>query len=461
MDWSDEPPARIQGDPTHRLADTRSGSPRRGTSEVTPMTTNDFTPTQVMMTLSTLAAIAYEERPSGEPLATQQQRILAGINNQLADTSIATAGLWTAIWVGLSGDRANLAYIAQGPTSQYAVVIRGTMGGTPIDTAEDMQVGVMMPFIWSGMGNISQGAMEAFTEVTSAKYRPSSGKPTNLLEALTALVDASSSPLTIYVTGHSLGGATATTVSLFLDYQQTWSTRPIIQLYTFAAPTAGDAKFASAVNQLGQGQSPAPPPPVCVYNAYDVVPNAWWNLEAVKSFYPMPPGPSANVVVKTIISDLITNDNIGTTNVYVQPTLQPPLNPDYAYYDSNYVGGGIGGAPTKVFIGQATCQHASASYLYLLSAPAVTIPVPTVTGNGGATSSGTITINGTGFTPDSTVDFGTLPGSNVVVVSDTTITVTPPSFAGVVDVRVTNMNGTSAAGPADWYPPVKVAGSKS
>ena len=50
--------------------------------------------------------------------------------------------------------------------------------------------------------------------------------------------------VTFYVTGHSLGGALATTVSLFL-FAQTWRAPiPIFAVYTFAAPTAGDQNFA-------------------------------------------------------------------------------------------------------------------------------------------------------------------------------------------------------------------------
>jgi hypothetical protein len=49
---------------------------------------------QVMMTLAGVAATSASERPSGETVEQQQQRILAGINTQLANASLATAGDW-------------------------------------------------------------------------------------------------------------------------------------------------------------------------------------------------------------------------------------------------------------------------------------------------------------------------------------------------------------------------------
>ncbi len=78
--------------------------------------------------------------------------------------------------------------------------------------------------------------------------------------------------------------------------------------------------------------------------------------------------------------------------------------------------------------------------------------VPVVTGLDplvGATAGGTsVTVSGSGFTGATAVAFGSAPGSEVVVVSDSEITVTsPPGFAGSVFVRVTAPSGTSAESP--------------
>src|ERR1700756_5864474 len=89
----------------HLRAPKSKGTPNRAEGIQMSSTTE-----QVMMTLAALAATGATERPSGESLEQQEQRILTGINSQLANNSLATAGQWSAIWVGLTASRANLAY---------------------------------------------------------------------------------------------------------------------------------------------------------------------------------------------------------------------------------------------------------------------------------------------------------------------------------------------------------------
>ncbi|HVA09133.1 MAG TPA: IPT/TIG domain-containing protein [Acidimicrobiales bacterium] len=81
---------------------------------------------------------------------------------------------------------------------------------------------------------------------------------------------------------------------------------------------------------------------------------------------------------------------------------------------------------------------------------------PAVTGinpNSGPTAGGTVvTITGTGFQCVTGVKFGSTPASSFTVVSPTDISATsPPGAAGVVDVTVTNCNGTSPTGTADQF----------
>src|SRR5258706_3611028 len=128
-----------------------------------------YNTTQKMMTLSGLAGISYAPRPSGETLVGQRNRIFAAINAQLASDSLAAGKNWTCTWLGLTQDRANLAYVATNTDArEIALVLRGTIAGSPIDTAEDLDVGTLLPFADGGGGNISQGAMTAFTEIVTA-----------------------------------------------------------------------------------------------------------------------------------------------------------------------------------------------------------------------------------------------------------------------------------------------------
>jgi hypothetical protein len=77
--------------------------------------------------------------------------------------------------------------------------------------------------------------------------------------------------------------------------------------------------------------------------------------------------------------------------------------------------------------------------------------VPTITTGGitparGPAAGGTpVTIGGSGFTPDATVDFGSTPATDVTVDSSTNITATTPAgAAGASAVTVTTPGGTSA-----------------
>jgi hypothetical protein len=80
--------------------------------------------------------------------------------------------------------------------------------------------------------------------------------------------------------------------------------------------------------------------------------------------------------------------------------------------------------------------------------PAITSLSPTT----GPTSGGTtVTITGTHFTGATQVVFGTVAGTHLTVVNDTTITVVSPAETGVRSIHVTTPNGTSVQTPADNY----------
>jgi hypothetical protein len=122
---------------------------------------------------------------------------------------------------------------------------------------------------------------------------------------------------------------------------------------------------------------------------------------------------------------------------------------------------------TITYIGAGSCQidgSVAASGNYAAGTATDTIPVaavvapavPTVTAvspNTGPTSGGTsVTVTGTGFTGATAVLFGGLPGKNLIVVNDTTITVTAPAnSAGAHNVQVTTTLGTSPKVTADTF----------
>ena len=58
-----------------------------------------------------------------------------------------------------------------------------------------------------------------------------------------------------------------------------------------------------------------------------------------------------------------------------------------------------------------------------------------------------MTITGTGFTGATVVNFGTTPGTDVTVLSDTSLTVESPPGFGTVNVTVIAPGGTSLTSP--------------
>jgi pimeloyl-ACP methyl ester carboxylesterase len=416
------------------------------------------TTTKIMMTLAALASDAADPRPSGEQPDQHIARIKQGITTQLADKNLATQNNWQLSWVGLTTDGANLAYIAKGPNdrndnSVYALVLRGTVMDKLIDQLEDLEVGQLQDFPFGGtpsrgpLPKISKGAMDAFKEITAH---------TDLQTQLASL-----KPHTLYVVGHSLGGAMATTIALYLQQRRDALSIGNVLPYTFAAPTSGDAAFAGWFDQQF-------PTAVCIYNKYDLVPNAWatlaslpWGYETDDPFYPASsgwPGPTAEplnevgILITTVV--LLTGGN-----TYVQPTQQPALNTGSSpLFLGSYTA--PPNQPVQQFLEQVGFQHDANTYLGLLGAPTVpvVVPIASVSPTSGNILGGTsVTIlpkAGESFTSDCVVDFGKFAAkSQTVAPGGTSITAVSPAnlIIGPVDIRVTNMYGTTATGPSDQF----------
>lgn len=394
----------------------------------------DPTIAQVTMTLAAFAATGNTPRPSGETLEEQTKRIILGINAQLNDPSLATQGTWKLVWLALSAANANMAFIAQNGSNEFAVVARGTDADWT-DILEDLDVGTVVPFPESGSPKpyVSKGAMDAFKRVINARSLASSPSPNlTLTQALAAALKSASSPEpTVYLTGHSLGGCIATMLAPYLQ-AQTWPKQPKYAVMTYAAPTAGVQSFVDYFNSLpwviDERQN----------NAYDLVPHAWADLDTTTGWYP-DPGPQATEEVKLLIG-AISQRTKG--NVYVQPGTECLMNTGYGKLAKNLVN-----KTTQDFLGQVAFQHANSTYLDLVGAPPVPSP-PVVTdmsptfGAAGAM----VTINGSGFSQDSMVDFGRFACTQRTVdPSGRRITAQVPNGSGVVHVRVTNTLGTSPA----------------
>ena len=95
-----------------------------------------------------------------------------------------------------------------------------------------------------------------------------------------------------------------------------------------------------------------------------------------------------------------------------------------------------------------SAKSESDRFTYHAQAPSISGVSPA---SGPPTGGTLVTINGTGFTGATKVDFGTTPAAEFTVVSDTTITAHSPVGANTVDVSVTTSAGTSEPSSADHF----------
>jgi hypothetical protein len=165
----------------------------------------------------------------------------------------------------------NMMYVVQHGTdsSDLAVVIRGTDPYALDDwLAEDFDVDDQVG--WpegEGQPKISKAISEGLTILQRMESAGS-----NLETFLQTRAAASSIGLRVHVTGHSLGGALAPTLALWLhDNQSTWDPqgKAVISVYPLAGPTPGNTAFAAYYHSaLGKTT-------VRLWNPFDVVPRAW------------------------------------------------------------------------------------------------------------------------------------------------------------------------------------------
>lgn len=110
------------------------------------------------------------------------------------------------------------------------------------------------------------------------------GENTTLAEFLQADFDEQSEPVTITVSGHSLGGALSPTLALWLlETQKEWDhrMRADISVYAYAGPSPGNTDFASYIDhRLGENMHR-------IFNPLDVVTHAWdvADLVELKALY--------------------------------------------------------------------------------------------------------------------------------------------------------------------------------
>ena len=178
--------------------------------------------------------------------------------------------------------------------------------------------------------------------------------------------------------------------------------------------------------------------------AYNLTP---WNFPTVTRIYPAQ-GPTTGNTIVTITGTGFTHASsvmfgtVAATNITVISDVS--LTATLPAVDV------AGAVDVTITTPLATSATSSADQFRYWSAPIVSGIFPA---QGPVSGSATVLVVGTGFTPATAVKFGTIPATNLTVISDTSLTITPPivSSPGTYDVTVISPGGTSAVSSADRF----------
>ncbi len=186
----------------------------------------------------------------------------------LTQPALATNAEWELQWYGAAGENA-LYCTCNKNSGTYAIAVRGTAWKAFSNIFEDLDVLSVHP--WHN-GYIAKGIWDSLQNLVSILN--ASGH--SIIPYLRETCFQQKEVPTIYITGHGLGGALATVLSLYLQEQLGHPANLIV--YTFGAPGVGDAPFTDHYNQIFSTM-------LCqafrVYNDKDVIPYAYGALKEI------------------------------------------------------------------------------------------------------------------------------------------------------------------------------------
>jgi triacylglycerol lipase len=299
---------------------------------------NSWPDSAIMMTLS---GIAYS----------------SDIGGQLQNTNYATQGDWSLVWGPVNNNYGNLAYVVKSAsTGKYALVIRGSETRISIDTLWNWfyNFSVATQNLWPYLPTQPQARVSYGAWVQASALTESSWFGKTLGTFLTKDIPPGTP---IAVTGHSLGGNLASVLASWISYwrgPEAGQPDPNTEVYTFAAPSAGNQQFSTGFNARFSNS-------YRYWNTLDVVPRAWDQLLSLNSIYqgigiPTPHG----------IKDIVD-------------ALEVALVASELYWGSFYEQTNSGGnalpgnaVPSNVdYLLEAAYQHGVNVYLGLLKAPLI------------------------------------------------------------------------------------------
>ena len=236
----------------------------------------------IQQQMATLAFVAY----LGEELTGSDDKVETELYPCLVDQLAAeplTNGKWTLAWgpavykFDIAHYDDNMLYVVRDAANaaHLAIATRGTNAKAILDwLLEDLDVDHQVAWPYGNApsdAKISK-ATENGLRVLQTMVPASGPVPNQTLAQFLQAESQAHGALEIHVTGHSLGGALAPTLALWLaDTQRDWdaSGQSTIAVVSLAGPTAGNAAFAAySDSRIGASTTR-------LHNPYDVVPLAW------------------------------------------------------------------------------------------------------------------------------------------------------------------------------------------
>ena len=300
--------------------------------------------------------------------------IWAAIESALASSPVLGSH-FTLVWLGIGPQSANLLYIAQDDRApaRFSLAFRGTDWNFLLDWVDDFDV--LDTHDWPSARppdtsiRVAQGSWDGLQAIVTATSQPTG---LTLIQFLQQVATTAPGQFDLFVTGHSLGGALATILGLYLaDTVGQWAGTASVSMktYTFASPTTGNQAYANYYN----GRSGLPTvswQAFRVFNEQDVVPFAYADIGGIPESG-IPVSPTLSLVASAfagIIQAALEKNGVS----YVQVGGAVPLsnNPPVA------------GAPATcanpaTTLDEFACwvayEHSWLTYVSLLGSPAPTM----------------------------------------------------------------------------------------
>jgi hypothetical protein len=267
--------------------------------------------------------------------------------------------VWRCLWGPVQNDDdANLAFVAgyfpdpnAAPQSIF-VTIRGTdvdvgdIGGIVWQVWEDLDADPQpMPWALNDPARVASGTLDGLTTIQGlADFTQPTNQETLSQFLTTFFANPANANVTTVVTGHSLGGCLASIVAVWIRAQLAPS--GAIQPITWAAPTAGNSRFAEIYDQLF-------PSARRFQNTLDVVPLAYYGLGTIDGIYGgLLPAPDPVQVGLAIMQKALKDKGAS----YAQPAQGQQI-----------LTGSFCPADSTDWYAQALHQHHLATYLAILT----------------------------------------------------------------------------------------------